>query len=758
MQSVPTRLAAFALALIVLGAGACARDPQAAKAKYVARGDAYAASGKLPEAIIEYKNAVQQDPRAGDARLKLADAYTKAGALGEAVNEYVRAADLLPESSEAHLKAGSMQLMARRFDEAKAWAEKVLTREPKNLQAQLLLANSLAGLKDLDAAVAEIEEAIQLDPSRGQTYTNLGAFELGRGQKEAAEQAFTKAVELAPDSAEVRLALANFYWAGARWPEAEDALKKVIEIEPGNALAQRVLAAFYIATRRPADAEPHLKKVQEITKTPAAAFALADYYTGMNNAASARAVLEPLAGAKDTSALAEVKLAALDRGGDKSKEAYERLARVLEKDQTNLDALLARSAFLLADGRLEEALSTATLAAEKHRESTAAHFTLGRVQAARHQTEAAIAAFDEVLKLNPRATDAKAALARLHLAAGHTDTSIGLAREVMASAPQNADARVTVVRGLLAQKNVSGAKVELDALYTQFPDSAPVNALMGVLHGLQRDEPGAKKYFERALEIDPDSTEALGGLVATDLAGKRPADARARVEARVARSPSDPLVLMLAAHTYAYTGDAAKAEAALRRAIETNPSYLDAYGALAQLYVSQQRLDAALVEFEELAKRQPRPVGPLTFAGIILQGQGKVNDARDHFVRVLQIDPDAPVAANNLAWLYAETDENLDRALELALRARAKLPDRPEVNDTVGWVHYRKDRAAEAIPYFEKSVEKDPNNPTYHYHLGLAYVKSGDAARGRQSLEKALKIKPDFDGSADARKTLATLQ
>ena len=748
-------LATFVLAGTLLGA--CSRDPQVAKAKYIASGDEYAAAGKLAEAIIEYKNAVQQDPRAGDARLKLADAYTKAGALGNAIDEYVRAADLLPEDSEAHLKAGSMQLLARRFDEAKAWADKVLAREPKNLQAQLLLANALAGLRDLDGAVVEIEEAIRLDPSRGQTYTNLGAFELGRGQKEAAEQAFTKAVELAPQSPEVRLALANFYWASARWLEAEKELKNVIEIEPGNALAQRVLAAFYIATRRPAEAEPHLKKVQEITKTPAASFALADYYAAGKNDASARAVLEPLAGATETASLAEVKLAALDRRDNHPTEAYERLARVLEKDQTNLDALLMKSALLLEDGRLEDALSNATLATEKHRGSTGAFFTLGRVQTARHQTEAAIAAFDEVLKLNPRATDAKSALARLHLAAGRPDTSVGLAREVVAAAPQNADARITMVRGLLSQKDVSRARVELDALYKQSPDSAPVNALMGVLRGLQRDEGGARKSFERALEIDPDSLEASGGLVALDLAGKRHAEARARVDERLARSPKNPLVLMLAAHTYSFTGDPAKAEAMLRRAIENDPSYLDAYSALAQLYVSQQRLDAALAEYDELAKRQPRPVGPLTFAGMILQGQGKTNDARDRYIRALQIDPDAAVAANNLAWMYAETDDNLDRALELALRARAKLPDRADVNDTVGWVHYRKDRAAEAIPYFEKSVEKDANNPIYHYHLGLALAKSGDAARGRQALERALKIRPDFDGAATARQTLAAL-
>src|SRR5262245_41842905 len=102
---------------------ACSSDPQAAKAKYLASGDRYLASGKLPEALIEYRNAVQQDPRAGDARVKLADTYVKAGDGTHALAEYVRAADLLPGDSDVHLKTASLMLLGERFDDAKLWAE-----------------------------------------------------------------------------------------------------------------------------------------------------------------------------------------------------------------------------------------------------------------------------------------------------------------------------------------------------------------------------------------------------------------------------------------------------------------------------------------------------------------------------------------------------------------------------------------------------------------------------------------------------------
>jgi len=48
--------------------------------------------------------------------------------------------------------------------------------------------------------------------------------------------------------------------------------------------------------------------------------------------------------------------------------------------------------------------------------------------------------------------------------------------------------------------------------------------------------------------------------------------------------------------------------------------------------------------------------------------------------------------------------------------------------------------------------------PGYHFHMGMLYAKSGDNAKAREALEKALALNPDFDGAAEARKTLATLK
>jgi tetratricopeptide (TPR) repeat protein len=214
---------------------------------------------------------------------------------------------------------------------------------------------------------------------------------------------------------------------------------------------------------------------------------------------------------------------------------------------------------------------------------------------------------------------------------------------------------------------------------------------------------------------------------------------------------------VLAANTYLAARDLPAAERVLREAIGLDSSNILAYGLLGQIYASQRRLDEARIEFEEVAKRLPKAAGPPTMVGMIQELQNNKEEAKRWYEKALVVDAGAPVAANNLAWLTAEQGGNLDLALQLAQTAKARLPESHQIDDTLGWVYYKKGLNTLAIGSFQASVQRDPKNPIYHYHLGLAYAKNGDKEKARESLNQALSLNPKFDGAADAQKTLASL-
>ena len=93
-----------------------------------------------------------------------------------------------------------------------------------------------------------------------------------------------------------------------------------------------------------------------------------------------------------------------------------------------------------------------------------------------------------------------------------------------------------------------------------------------------------------------------------------------------------------------------------------------------------------------------------------------------------------------------------------AVGAAGAVPVFAEVDDTLGWVYYKKSLPSLAIGPLRESVNQRPDQPEVLYHLGLTYAKLGDKAKAKQTLQRALDLNPRFVGSESARQTLASVR
>jgi tetratricopeptide (TPR) repeat protein len=144
--------------------------------------------------------------------------------------------------------------------------------------------------------------------------------------------------------------------------------------------------------------------------------------------------------------------------------------------------------------------------------------------------------------------------------------------------------------------------------------------------------------------------------------------------------------------------------------------------------------------------------------GMINDAQKNYDKAKEYYQKALKINPNFAPAANNLAYLYAETGENVDIALNLAQMAKQQFPDDPSISDTLGWVYYKKNIFGRAVVYLKEASEKVQENPVIRYHLGMAYYKNGDKEQAKRELKKALELNPKFQGAEEARDTLDKLK
>ena len=104
-------------------------------------------------------------------------------------------------------------------------------------------------------------------------------------------------------------------------------------------------------------------------------------------------------------------------------------------------------------------------------------------------------------------------------------------------------------------------------------------------------------------------------------------------------------------------------------------------------------------------------------------------------------DPQAPIPANNLAWLYLEHDDtNISRAFALAQSVYERLPKDAAVADTLGWAYYKKNHLTQAVWLLEEARSLDPEEPLIHFHLGMVFNAQGDTAASKKSLKHALAL------------------
>ena len=749
------RLTIQSLVLAIAASSAVACSDEAAKLRHVESGERFLEAGKIQEAIIEFRNAVDRDELWGEARYKLAQAYEANGDQERAYREYVRAADLLPNDSEVQIKAVTYLMLVGQYEDARSRIQRLLEREPQNAEAQILLGNALAGLQDLDGAVAQITEAINLDPGRSESYANLALVKVAQGRGAEALAAFEKAVQTDPTSVRAHLALANFQWSIGNVPAAEQSLKAAYAVDSEDILTNRALAVFYISTGRAADAETHLKFAAQASKSLAPRFALADYYIANGRPDDARRVLEPLAANESALPGAEVRLAVLAYSAGQTVEGHRRLDAVLAREPSFSMALLMKARWLHSEGKRQTALATATAATAADPRNAVAFYVRGLTEGASHRSNDAIKSFTEVIRLNPRAAIAQVQLSRLHLERNAIDTAVLFAEEALSNAPGSVDARLALIRAWTARGDHGRAQRELTAIKKQFAAAGAVYALDGSLQMIVGNHRAAREAYERALQLDAGSIEALTGITTLDITQGNLPLALARMDAVLATGTENPDILFLGGKVLLAASQFERAEKLLRRASDLDPLNLETFSLLGRLYIEQDRLAPALQEFDALAAADPKNLSAHVMAAMIVHARGDIKDARRRYNKVLQIEPRSVLAANNLAALYSEQGQNLDLAQQLAERAADQMPGHPEIQDTLGMIYYQRHQVGQAVRRFEQSVAVDPQNPVYHYHLALAYSKSGDKERARRSLQAALKLNPQF---TDAQAALETLR
>ncbi|MEQ1747594.1 MAG: hypothetical protein ABMA02_19340 [Saprospiraceae bacterium] len=152
------------------------------------------------------------------------------------------------------------------------------------------------------------------------------------------------------------------------------------------------------------------------------------------------------------------------------------------------------------------------------------------------------------------------------------------------------------------------------------------------------------------------------------------------------------------------------------QALKIYPNYKDALITRAGCQYFMKNYDGSVADYRmavQLAANDPKP---RTYLAIALRESGKY---------------------------YGEQKGDLAKAIQCLSESWQIAPDDPETARLLGVANGVQGKSADALQWFKKAVELEPENASYLFDLGTAYYIAGDRVLGEQYRQRAIQKNPE---------------
>jgi tetratricopeptide (TPR) repeat protein len=211
-------------------------------------------------------------------------------------------------------------------------------------------------------------------------------------------------------------------------------------------------------------------------------------------------------------------------------------------------------------------------------------------------------------------------------------------------------------------------------------------------------------------------------------------------DARYALSAS--LLILLAALTWRQSHIYRNIQILWRDTIAENPQCWMAHYNLGRILEREGKVQEAIEHWEQAVQANPNYVEAHNNLGLAMIQLGRPQEAIGHCEQALRINPNFALAHNNLALALQHTGR-VQEAIghyEQALRIK---PDFFEAQNNLALALWRTGRVQEAIEHWGQAVQANPNYVEAHNNLGLAMMQLGRPQEAIGHCEQALRINPN---------------
>jgi tetratricopeptide (TPR) repeat protein len=758
---------AVVFAALLMSCGGANRE------KYLARGDQAFQNSQYREALIDYRKALQSDPKSGEAYYGVGRTEFRLGHTVESLAALTRAAELMPQNDQAKELLGDLYLMryqsdrraAEAYEKVNAIAAELLAHNPRSF-AGLRLKGYIALADGKPAQAAEsFAQANQIRPLVPDVAVTLTQTLLVEGRAAEALALARDLIAAHPDTGAIYDTLYSHYVETGNLADAERILILKAKNNPADPFPVTQLAEHYWQHSQRLQAEETIHTLLDNPGSfPQAYMLIGNFYRHAGEAEEAVRAFDGGAAAnpKEKFSYEKSALEVLIAAG-KPQQALDRIQRLLAENGAGpaADELKGMRAGLLltspVDSERAQALHDFEELAHKTPENTEWHFQLGRAYAGGGQLKAARQELETAVKQRPEYTPAWVALAEVASRSRDFAGCQRYAEEALARSPELPNAHLLHAQALVGLGQYNEARAEYDRLIAQNPgyrEARLQRALLDVVEGRYSD---AEKKFSADYDPAHRDFRALEGLIALDFSEGHPEKAFTLLETQTARYPDS---LELAAIDAGAAARAGKWNVAIGKYERLYAKKPDDPGILLELgdaYMHAGDFSRAIGLLERARTLRPADWRAAYLLGYSYQMAAKPREAEAAYRACLRLNPDYPAALNNLASLLADQQGGrLEEALTLAEKAVRADGGNVEAADTLAWIYLKQNRVETARQLFSSLLARHPENAILHYHYGLALRQKGDRARSDGELRAALERGLSAPDRQAATRLLAT--
>ncbi|MGV0950360.1 MAG: XrtA/PEP-CTERM system TPR-repeat protein PrsT, partial [Azonexus sp.] len=535
------RSATIATALIAGLLAGCGGDKPDA---LIASGKDFLAKNDSKAAVIQFKNALQQNPNLGEARYLLGKAILEGGDPRGAEVELRKAFDLkyvpeltVPLLAKTMLVEGQAKKVVDEFaktelsgeaaanlqtslsqayramgnrDAAQAALVAALAAKPDYVPALIVQARAKAAQEDIPGALSIVDGILGKTPGDPEALMLKASLLAFKGDQAGAMELYNSALQSKPDYLPAHIAIISSLMQKGSLDDAAKQLEAMKKVAPKN--LQTLYLDAQLAYQR-----KDFKSARDISQQ-------------LVKAAPNSPLFLQLAGA------AEYQLG-----------SYIQAESFLNKALQQAPELrLARSLLItnyLRGGQPAKALSTLQPVLDKIDKDPVLLALAGEAHLQSGEPKKAEEYFAKASKLDPENPSRRTSLALAHMAQGDVATAT-TELERVSSEDKGITADRALIASYLRRNELDKALAAIDVLQKKQPSNPATYTLRARILLSKKDSTGARKSLEQALALNPAYIPAVAGLAAMDLAEKRPADARKRFESVLVTDPKNSPALL----------------------------------------------------------------------------------------------------------------------------------------------------------------------------------------------------------------------